>query len=82
MNDPLGDSFEHSLHELLGLGKELRSIRGSLKVAMVKNVQLDECIEREKRKLSEIRHNPEYDDGTREDIRKRIERLKDDLKVK
>ena len=29
---PLGDSLEHPMHELLGLDKELRSIRGSVKV--------------------------------------------------
>ena len=36
----------------------------------------------EKRKLVEIQDNPEYDDGIREDIRNRIERLNDDLKVR
>ena len=55
--------LEHPLHELLGLDKELRSIRGSLKVDTAKKVQLEECIERENHKLSEIRDNPEYDDG-------------------
>ena len=53
---PLGDSFEHPLHELLGLDKELRSIRGSLKGGNSKKVQLD----REgKHKLSEIQVNLE-----------------------
>ena len=32
----LYDSFEHPLHEHLGLDKELRSIRGSLEVETVK----------------------------------------------
>ena len=41
---PPGDSFEHPLHELLCLDKELRSIRGLLKVEMAKKVQLEECI--------------------------------------
>ena len=44
----------------------------------MKKVQLEECIERGKRKLSKIRDNPEYDDGIREDVRNRTERLNDD----
>ena len=45
------DLFEHPLRELLGLGKQLRSIRGSLKVEVAKKVQLDGHIEMEKIKL-------------------------------
>ena len=30
---------------------------------MMKTVQLEECIKREKCKLSEVRDNPEYNDG-------------------
>ena len=45
--------------ELLGLDKQLKSIRGSLKVEVAKKVQLEEKIDREKRKLEEIRDNPE-----------------------
>ena len=51
---PLGNSFKHPLYELLGLDKELRSIRGLLKVETVNKVWLEEQIVREKRKLSEI----------------------------
>ena len=40
--------------ELLGLDKQLRSIRGSLKGEMVKKVQLEESILKEKRKLKEF----------------------------
>ena len=36
--------FKHPLHKLLGLDKQLRSIRGSLKVEVVKIVQLEEHI--------------------------------------
>ena len=32
------------MQELLGLDKQLRSIRGSLKVEVAKMVQLEECI--------------------------------------
>ena len=41
------DLFKHPLHELLGLDKQLRSIRGSLKVEVAKKVQLEECIAKE-----------------------------------
>ena len=39
------------MRELLHLDKQLRNIRGSLKVEVVKKVQLEECIEKEKCKL-------------------------------
>ena len=72
--------------ELLGLDKQLRSIRGSINVEMAKKVQLKERIEMEKLNLRqrkmEIWDNPEYDDGIREDIRKQIPQLNDDLKVR
>ena len=48
------------MRELQGLDKQLRSIRDSLKVEVVKKVELEELIEKEKRKLAEIRDNPEY----------------------
>ena len=41
------DLFEHSLCELLGLDKQLRSIRGSLKVEVAKKVELEEHITKE-----------------------------------
>ena len=79
----MGESSEDlPVQELLGLDKQLRSIRGSLKVEVAKKVQLEEGIEREKCKLEEIRDNPEYDDGIREDIRCRITKLNDDLSVR
>ena len=70
------------MHKLLGLDKALRGIKGSLKVEIVKKVELEEQIEQEKLKLVSIRDNPEYDDGIREDIRSRITRLNDDLKTR
>ena len=69
LDDSPGDSLQCPLCKLLGLDKKLKSIRGSLKVEMVKKVQLEECIEREKRKLFEICCNPEYDNGIQEGIR-------------
>ena len=65
------DLFEHPLCELLGLDKQLRSIRGSLKVEVAKKVELEEHITKECRKLEEFQEFPgEYDDTMREDITK------------
>ena len=77
------DLFEHPLRKLLGLNKQLRSIRGSLKVEVAKKVQLEEHIKKEQRKLEEFREYPGvYDDAMREDITKRIDYLNEDLKVR
>ena len=77
------DLFEHPLRELLGLDKQLRSIRGSLKVEVAKKVQLEEHIAKKHRKLEEFREYPGvYDDAMREDITKRIDDLNDELKVR
>ena len=74
------DLFEHPLRELLGLDKQLRSIRGSLKVEVAKKVELEEHIAKEQRKLKEFREYPGvYDDAMREDITKRIDALNDEL---
>ena len=71
------------LRELLGLDKQLRSIRGSLKVEVAKKVQLEENIKKEHRKLEEFReYLGVYDDAMREDITKRIDKLNDELKVR
>ena len=74
------DLFEHPLQELLGLDKQLRRIKGSLKVEVEKKVQLEEHITKEYRTLEEFREYPGvYDDAMREDITKRIEALNDEL---
>ena len=58
------DLFERPLRELLGLDKQLRSIRGSLKVEVAKKVELEEHIAKEHRKLEEFPEYPgEYDDA-------------------
>ena len=65
------DLFEHPLRELLGLDKQLRSIRGSLKVEVAKKVELEEHITKERQKLEEFQEYPGvYDDAMREDIMK------------
>ena len=68
------------VRELLGLDKQLRSIRGSLKIEVVKMVELEEHITKERRKLEEFREYPGvYDDTKKEDITKRIDALNDEL---
>ena len=65
------DLLENPLRELLGLDKQLRSIRGSLKVEVAKKVQLEEHIAKEHRKLEEFRKYPGvYDDAMKEEITK------------
>ena len=49
------------LRELEGLDKQLRMIKGSLKVAIAKHVDLKACIEHKERKLGEIQ-DPSYSD--------------------
>ena len=48
------DFFKHPLKELLGCDEELRNIRGSLNVEMVRKVELQPCIGKEKHELEEI----------------------------
>ena len=57
------DLFENPLRELLGLDKQLRTIRGSLKVEVEKKVELEEHIKKERRKLEEFREYPGVYDG-------------------
>ena len=63
--------FEYPLCKLLGLDKQLRSIKGSLKVEVAKKVQLEEHIKKENHKLEEFQEYPgEYNNGIGEDIMK------------
>ena len=74
------DLFEHPLRELMGLDKQLRTIRGSLKVEVAKKVELEEHITKERRKLEEFReYRGVYDDAMKEEITKRINALNDEL---
>ena len=66
------------LRELEGLDKQLRMIKGSLKVAIAKRVDLKALIEHEERKLSEVR-GPTYSDDQRDMIEGRIKGLRDEL---
>ena len=67
----MAELFEHPLRELLGLDAQLRSIKGLLKIEVVKKVQLEEHIKKEHQKLEEFQEYPGvYDDAMREDITK------------
>ena len=66
------------LRELEGLDKQLRTIKGSLKVAIAKRIDLEGRIEHEERKLNEIQ-DPAYSDDQRDMIEGRIKRLRGEL---
>ena len=66
------------LRELEGLDKQLRTIKGSLKVAIAKHVDLKARIEHEERKLGEIQ-DPSYSDDQRNMIEDRFKKLRDEL---
>ena len=62
------------------MDKQLRIIRGSLKVEVTKKVELEEHIAKEHQKLEEFLEYPGiYDDAMKEDITKRIDALNDEL---
>ena len=63
------------LRELEGLDKQLRTLGGSLKVAIAKRIDLKGRIECEERKLNEIQDTT-YSDDQRNMIEKRIKNLK------
>ena len=66
------------LRELEGLDKQLRTIKGSLKVAIAKRIDLEGRIKHEERKLNEIQ-NPAYSDDQRDMIKGRMKRLRGEL---
>ena len=67
------------LRELEGLDKQLRTIRGSLKAAIAKCINLEgDRSEHERRKLNEIQ-DPTYSDDQRHMIDDRIKKLRDEL---
>ena len=66
------------LRELEGLDKQLRTIKGSLKVAIAKRIDLEGRIEHEERKLNEIQ-DPAYSDDQRDMIEGRINKLRGEL---
>ena len=63
-----------SLRALVGLDKQLRTIRRSLKAAVAKRIELEGRIEHEERKLNEIQ-DPTHSDDQRSMIEDRIKNL-------
>ena len=66
------------LRELEGLDKQLRTIKGPLKVAIAKRIDLEGHIKHEERKLNEIQ-DPKYSDDQRDMIEGRINKLRGEL---
>ena len=66
------------LRELEGLDTQLRTIKGSLKVAIAKHIDLEGRIKHEERKLNEIQ-DPKYSDDQRDMIEGRINKLRGEL---
>ena len=66
------------LRELEGLDKQLRTIKGSLKVAIAKRIDLEGRIKHEERKLNKIQ-DPKYSDDQRDMIEGRINKLRGEL---
>ena len=78
------DPGQPTMRELVGLDKELRSIRGSLKVEVAKKVELDQKLEKEKAKLETLKNSPDLDqDGElKRVIEAQVSKLEEDLKVR
>ena len=66
------------LRELEGLDKQYRRIKGSLKVAIAKRIDLEGRIKHEERKLNEIQ-DPKYSEDQRDMIEGRINKLRGEL---
>ena len=73
------DLFEHPLCELLGLHKQLRSIRGSLKLKWQKRLSWKST---SLKSIESSGVSGEYDDAMKEDITKRIDNLNDELVIR
>ena len=70
-----------TLRELEGLDKELRTISGSLRSAIVKAVAKQVDIDKENRKLEEMANDETYSDEQREEVRARLQRFQDERKA-
>ena len=66
------------LRELEGVDKQLRTIKGSLKVAIAKRIDLEGRIKHEERKLNEMQ-DPKYSDDQRDMIEDRMGKLRGEL---
>ena len=75
---PDGKDKSLPLRELEELDNQLRAIKGSLKVAIAKCINLEDHIKHEERKLNEIQ-DPTYSDDQRNMIEDRIKKNRDEL---
>ena len=72
------DLFEHLSQKFLGLDRELKIIRGSLKVKVAKTVQIEKHMEKEKNKLQQ---DTGYTDEQGKKMKNRIKKFNDKFLV-
>ena len=70
-----------TLRELEGLDKELRTISGSLRLAIAKSIAKQVDIDKENRKLEEIANDEMYSDEQKEEVQARLQRFQDEQKA-
>ena len=70
-----------TFRELEGLDKELRTISGSLRLAIAKSMTKQVDIDRENRKLEEMANDETYSDEQREEVRDRLQRFQDEQRA-
>ena len=70
-----------TLRELEGLDKELRTISGSLRLAIAKSMAKQVDIDKENRKLEEMTNDETYSNKRREEMRARLQRFQDERKA-
>ena len=70
-----------ALRELEGLDRELRTISGSLRLAIAKSMAKQVDIDKENRKLEEMANDETYSDDQREEVRARLQRFQDEQKA-
>ena len=70
-----------TLRELEGLDKELRTISGSLRLAIAKSMAKQVDIDKDNRKLEEMANDETYSDEQREGVQARLQRFQDEQKA-
>ena len=70
-----------TLRELQGLDKELRTISGSLRSAIINSIAKQVDIDKENRKLEEMANDETYSDEQREEVRARFKDFKMNRKL-
>ena len=70
-----------ALRELEGLDRELRTISGSLRLAIAKPMAKQVDIDKENRKLEEMANDETYSDEQREEVLARLQRFQDEQKA-